>query len=149
MTPLFLLDALENQLKVILEHVGLRCGKPFQVYPQNLPPRKAKGDFSEFPYCKIELGDGSDDKDGSGQDVILVFGVRDDDPEYQGYRDVMNGIESVREYFLKYPTLDGRFEVQRPIQWTIPDNPATYPAYFGALILRFSIPQPQRVSEYT
>lgn len=148
MTPLFLMDALEESLTPVLANVGLLCGKPFRIFRQNLPPRKVKGDVSEFPYCKIELGDGGDEESGSVQDVVLVFGVRDEDPGYQGYRDILNGIETVREHFLKHPELGGSFEAKLPIRWTLSADTATYPAYFGALLLRFDIPRPQRVSKY-
>lgn len=148
MTPYMLLGALKAELSPVLAQTNLLSGKTVTVFEQIMPPRKEDKDTSHFPFCRIELGDGRDAADLSTQDVVLVFGVHDKDANYQGYRDVMNLIQGVREHLLKFPEIAGRFEVQKPIEWAIPTDAEAHPFYYGAMLLRFSIPRIERENQF-
>lgn len=147
--PLYLQSALKAELGLVLAGVMLKTASHIQVYEQNLPPKKDDKDSSFFPFCQIKLGDGEDRDDGSTQDVILVFGTIDKSTSFDGYQDVMNCIQKVREHLLKKRTVANTFEVQLPMRWAAPENEATYPFYYGAVLLTFSIPRIERVNNNT
>lgn len=147
MTPLNLQDSLKMELEKVLANVLLKSSEAFHFYTQNLPPKKDSQDKSMFPYCLIKLGDGEDDQETSTQDVIIVFATWDKDKDYQGYRDVMNAIQIVREYLKKNQEIDDTFSIKYPVRWASPDDSDTYPFYFGAILVTFSLPQIGLVSE--
>lgn len=149
MTPLFLQSTLKTELESVLAEVLLKTAQTINIYEQNLPPKKDDKDRSFFPFCQIKLGDGEDGDDSSTQDVILIFGTIDKSTSFDGYQDVMNCIQKVREHLLKKRTVANTFEVQLPIRWAAPENEATYPFYYGAVLLTFSIPRIERVNNNT
>lgn len=149
MTPLFLQSALKDELELVLAGVLLKTAQQINIYEQNLPPKKGDKDCSFFPFCQIKLGDGEDREDMSTQDIVLVFGAVDKSTKFDGYQDVMNCIQVVREHLMKTGTVANTFEVQLPIRWAAPENEATYPFYYGAVLLTFSIPRIERVNNNT
>jgi hypothetical protein len=149
MTPLDLQDSLKIELTEVLSKVLLKSGEQFNLYTQNLPPKKDAKDKSMFPYSLIKLGDGEDDLDDATQDIVIVFATYDNDQNYQGYRDVMNAIQKVREYLKEKQIIGQRYTVKYPIRWASPDDSDTYPYYFGAILVTFNLPQIGLVSENT
>lgn len=149
MTPLFLQSALKAELKQVLAGVLLKTAQTINIYEQNLPPKKDDKDCSFFPFCQIKLGDGEDKDDVSTQDVILIFGTIDKSTRFDGYQDVMNCIQRVREHLLETRMVANRFEVQLPIRWATPESESTYPFYYGAILLTFDIPRIECVNQYT
>lgn len=147
MTPLDLQDSLKEEFSKVLSGVLIRSGEQFQIYTQNLPPKKDAKDNSMFPYCLIKLVDGEDDQSDATQDVVVVFATIDKEKDYQGYRDVMNAIQKVREYLKKTQEISGKYSVKYPIRWASPDDSDTYPYYFGAILVTFNLPQIGLVSE--
>jgi hypothetical protein len=147
MTSLDLQDSLKTEIGSVLSRVLTKGGEAFHIYTQNLPPKKDAKDDSMFPYGLIKLGDGEDDQDDASQDVVIVFATKDADQSYQGYRDVMNCIQRVREYLREQPEIGKRYSVKNPIRWAAPDDSATYPYYFGAILVTFHIPQIGPISE--
>ena len=141
MTPLDLQDCLEKEIGDVLSKVLIKNDDTFHLYTQNLPSKKDAKDYSMFPYVLIKLGDGEDNLDAATQDVVMVFATRDTDQNYQGYRDVMNAIQKVREYLKKTQEVGERYTVKYPIRWAAPDDSSTYPFYFGAILVTFNIPQ--------
>lgn len=148
MTPLDLLDALADELKPVLQDVGLLEEGEIHIYKQSPPQSKVDKDYSHFPYALFELGDGRDDDERATQDVVIVFGVHDKTRDYQGYRDVMNLITRTRLYLIEHPIIGKRFTVLRPIEWAAPQSNTEHPFYYGAMLLKFEIPQPLVSSDY-
>lgn len=147
MTPLNLQDSLKLEIGDALSKMLLKSGDTFHIYTQNLPPKKDAKDYSMFPYGLIKLGDGEDDQESATQDIVMVFATRDTDKSYQGYRDVMNAIQKVREYLKEQPEIGRKYTIKYPIRWASPDDSATYPFYFGAILVTFNLPQTGIVSE--
>lgn len=112
----------------------------FNVYKQNLPPKKDAKDDSMYPFCLITLVDGEQDEEAI-QDVVFTFGVKDSNSDYQGFRDVVNAIEKVRSFLIGNQEIGERFCLKFPLRWTYPDSTETYPFYFGAIIATYTIPQ--------
>lgn len=149
MTPLFLQDALVTEVGEVLESLQTASENPFKVFPQNIPPRKEDKDYSIFPFCRVVLGDGEDSGEESTQDIVLVLAVRDPGEDMQGYRDVANAVQRLRERFNKRPEVGRCFSIRSPIRWVLPEKDDAYPVYYGALLLTADIPQIDIDSEYT
>ena len=146
MTPINLLDNLVEILKEILVLQSTANETGFNVYSQTLPRKQSAKDDSMFPYCIVSLGDGRQ-SDNSTQDVIITFGIKDKNNDYQGFRDIANAIEGVRQKFSKNPNINDIFDISSSIDWTISDGLETYPFYYGAIILTVTIPQTTNYSE--
>ncbi len=139
MTPLDLLNALEHGMGAVLADCGVLSGEKWRVFKQNMPPRKAEDDEPPCPYCLIGMGDGSDEADGSTQDIVIVFGIKDSTSDRQGYQDVLNAIQRVRQHFNEHRYVEDRAEIKLPIKWIPPEDDSNHPFYFGALLLTFDI----------
>lgn len=144
MTPLMMQDSLVERVQRDLSNMKLMDGRSFTAYPQHLPPRKADKDTSIYPFARVYLGDGEDTDDDATQDVVVVLATRDTSENMQGYRDVMNAIQRLRESLCKAPSLDRRYEIRKPIKWMPPDADATFPEFYGAIQFTVGIPQIER-----
>lgn len=115
-----------------------------QVYIRNLPPLKYEGDADKYlPHCLIGLEVGSDDNEKSSIEVILTFATKDQEPELKGYEKICHLIEITRLSLAEKPTLNGQFEIQKPIQFTLGSiEEETYPYFFGAVMFEVNIPSP-------
>lgn len=137
MTPFALLDALAQELEPVAEEMG------FKVFRQFIPPKKREDEpFQD--YVLVSLGDGSQESEESTQQVIVTFGAEDcpsprGASDYQGYRDVVNMMEKVKQHLLRHRTVGGKFELRLPVQWVFPEE-ENYPFYFGGLLMSFTIP---------
>lgn len=149
MTPLFLLDSLKLKLLELLKMQSTAHETGFNVFLQNLPPKTHAKDDAIFPYCLIELGDGGQTSDSASQDIIITFGVKDANADYQGYRDVANAIEATRQFLTGKSILENTFQLNLPIKWTIPQDTGTYPYYFGAIIVTYELPMLIPTNDYT
>lgn len=135
MTPFALLDALAQELEPVAEEMG------FKVFRQFIPPKKREDEpFQD--YVLVSLGDGSQESEESTQQVVVTFGAEDcpcGASDYQGYRDVVNMMEKVKQHLLRHRTVSGKFELRLPVQWVFPEE-ENYPYYFGGLLMSFTIP---------
>ena len=135
MTPFALLDALAQEIEPVAEEMG------FKVFRQFIPPKKREDEpFQD--YVLVSLGDGSQESEESTQQVIVTFGAEDcpcGASDYQGYRDVVNMMEKVKQHLLRHRTVGGKFELRLPVQWVFPEE-ENYPFYFGGLLMSFTIP---------
>lgn len=147
MTPLMMQDALVQRIQNDLSGMKLMDGKLFRAHPQHLPPRKEDRDYSIFPFARIFLGDGEDTEESVAQEVVVILATRDTAANMQGYRDVMNAIQRLRESFCKNPDVDGRYTIQKPIRWLPPDADATFPEFYGAIQFSVELPQIGRTEE--
>lgn len=137
MTSLYLQDYLKQKLEELLKLQSTAHETGFNVYMQNLPPPTHAKDDTMFPYCLIGLGDGEQTNDTATQDIVISFGVKDVNADYQGYRDIANAIESTKQFLIKHLILDDRYQLKLPIKWVIPQDDIVYPYYFGAIIVTY------------
>lgn len=149
MTPLYLQGELKKLLSKTLKLQSTAQDIGFNVYQQNLPSKLNAKDDSMFPYCLISLGDGEQIEDSATQDVVLTFGVKDIKADYQGYRDIANAIESVRQLLIKEQVVAQIFQLKLPIKWTLPQTEEVYPYYFGAIVATYELPLITPTNQYT
>lgn len=141
MTPTILQDCLTSDFKEQLQDILLKNAKgelvKLNVYLQNLPAKKEQKDSDHFPYVVIRVMDGEtqenqDQGDESTCQICFIIGVYDDNDNYQGYKDVMNIIEKIKQRLFTKKYYNNQFELIKPFKWTIYDED-TYPYYFGGI----------------
>lgn len=91
---------------------------------------------SIFPCVIVRIGEVTDREEGtldqSRIGVQFIVGVYDDAPDCQGYRDVYNIIEAIRQDLLTMPArvLDNRYRLEMPlVSDLVPEQ--EWPFYFG------------------
>lgn len=138
---------LQKSLKKRVERAMTRAAFPdLQVFIRNLPPLKYEGEADEhFPYCLVGLEDGEDEQGSSNITATLTVATMDTEPELRGYEEICHLIEILRLDLAETPLLDGGFEIQPPVHFTLGSlERETYPYFFGAVWFDVTIPAPQR-----
>lgn len=170
-TVYFLQKALQREIERLTEDLVFKqpgTDKPgkLRAFRQQLPiPERGlydpgfesfeigdEQDIYPFPWCVIKVDGGSVAAPGEAQKtkLILVIGIYDDDRQQHGHEDVLLVIERIMERFAKEPLLEHKFtnirlDDREWFRWTLQDaEDDTYPYYFGALELAFSMPGFQR-----
>ncbi len=147
MTPTRLQDSLVADLKKQLDCFLLKNVKGnivnLNIYPQNLPAKKSQKDSDHFPYLLVRVMDG-ETQEGQGEEdntckIAFVVGIYDDTDNYQGYKDVMNIIEKIKQRLRIKRFYNNQFELTLPLKWLIHDED-TYPYYFGGIETNWKIP---------
>ena len=100
---------------------------------------------SNFPCIVVILNECEDREerriDSCTVKMTLLFCVYDDAPECQGYRDLLNMQERVRNYLLINRVIGQKFRVEMPIKTRL-INCETWPVYFGEMDLVFQSGRP-------
>ena len=172
MIALMLLDALVSRLQVLFKDYSLP-GKSGQVqtvkvFPQFLPqpkgvtlkPRGGNGNDEEdeqeygpadiesnFPCIVVKLDEGLDKEenapDATRIDVRILVGAYDASPDCQGYRDVLNILERIRQDLLTSRYLDNKYRLEMPFKWYLfEDQP--WPIFFGQIETVWETGRPQQ-----
>lgn len=136
-----------------------------KVFRQNLPQFDAQDADDFFPYIIVRLEGGgiATPIDPHKVDVLLVIGVFDDateeyrpgdtasfvdengwDKRNLGDMEILEIIEKIQTHYEKKPSLDnGNFYFDGPFNWITQDED-TYPYYFGACELGFTLAAPRK-----
>ena len=106
---------------------------------------------SNFPCIVVILNECEDREerriDSSLVKMTLLFCIYDDNPECQGYRDLLNMQERVRNYLLINRVVSEKFRVEMPIKTRL-INCETWPVYFGEMDLLFQAGRPVMRKEF-
>ena len=145
MTPIMLQSTLIDDLKKLLCDFKLKNTKneltEINIYPQFLPSKTNKKDSEYFPYVVIRVMEG--EKLGVDDDttckIAFVMGVYDEATDNQGYRDIMEIIERIKQHIFTQRSL-GPFSVSYPFKWMVHDEEA-YPYFFGGIETNWTMPQ--------
>ena len=164
MTELNLLDALVNRLCELFKNYELTAKsgllQTVRVFAQYLPQPEAvtsredddkdspeaitpqgytAADIeSNFPCVIVKLDEATDREEGSLNatriNVRILVGTYDESPDCQGYRDVLNIIEAIRQDLLTLPArvLDKRYRLEMSLKSYLIDD-STWPIYFGQI----------------
>ena len=170
MTPLLLLDSLVYFLRDNFAGYQLVNKKgdlqQIKIYPQYVPQpaaitinNRATGlkNYSEldydanFPCIVVRIVDITDKEEGkpdqSRANVKIITGIYDANPECQGYRDIMNIQDKIRDLLLTNRILIKKFMLDMPLITKILDAD-TWPVYFGEMNLVYNIGRPQQPDYY-
>ena len=170
MTELLLIDELVKRLRELFRGYTLlnKSGilQEVKIFAQYLPQpsgisimdKELKGvnnyvseDYdNNFPCVIVKIDDVMDKEEGNADmsecGVKLLCGIYDEAAESQGYRDVMNMQERIRENLLNDRVIGGRYLLKMPM-YTKLLNDDTWPVYFGEQKLIYEIGRP-RMQEY-
>ena len=86
----------------------------------------------------VKLDESTDSEEGTltqtRVNVRFLVGTYDESADCQGYRDVLNIIEVIRQDLLTLPgrVLDGRYRMEMPLKNYLFDD-QTWPIYFGQI----------------
>ena len=155
MTPVQLIEDLEDELMKVLEHLqfmdestGETTG--INVFSFGIPLEKTAEDKKKkFPYVLILPDEGAINDSASPQTVSvqLLIGIYDKGLENQGKKHVLNVINDICERFLKNPVLKGRYYADEKIIWVV-DKEEKYPYHYGAVWMIFNTSTFRRENEY-
>ena len=171
MTAAFLQEELAEELGKILSGIRLRNPQgemsSIHIFEQLLPmpepsdEEKIPEELLEnglaeeqtvpdpYPYVIVRIGDGEIKDENSAQEanITLLIGTYEPDYDKQGHKDVLNIIAKVYERFVKMPVLNGKYTIQYPVLWTLPEE-ESYPFYFGGMNLTFETAAVRREDPY-
>jgi hypothetical protein len=129
----------EKTIKVFSQYLPQPKGptiKPRGEAPEEEPNNVyGPADFeANFPCVIVKLDEGTDKEentlDATRIIVRVLVGIYDDKPDCQGYRDVMNIMETVRQDLLMERYLERKYRLAMPLKWYLfEDQP--WPVFFG------------------
>lgn len=169
MTALNLIDELCYKLKMLFEGYTLlnknKVPQEVRIFPQYMPQPQSvtlservtglknytesdyEANFPSIVVQHLELSDFEENRiEMSVHKIRLLFGVFDDEPNCQGYRDILNMIDLVRNNFLVYRILANKFRLNEPMISKILDAD-TWPVYFGEMSLSYESGRPSMPSK--
>lgn len=150
MAALNLRNALMARVGETLKNVPLKTSynnqDPFKIFKQKIPEKlssdfdysKEGGDKALFPFCVVKLSDGIQEENVSTEIITtqLIIGVKNDNPEGDGFDDVMACMSAIRADLNNNPIVNKKYLLNYPISWTTVDVD-THPYYYIALNLDF------------
>jgi hypothetical protein len=91
---------------------------------------------ANFPCIVVKFDEGTDKEenvaDATRIAVRILVGAYDESPDCQGYRDVMNIMETVRQVLLSTRYLERKYKLEMPFKWYLfEDQP--WPVFFGQI----------------
>jgi hypothetical protein len=160
MIALNLLDALVARLQAIFSDYALPAKggeeKNIKIFSQYLPQPKGPTvtpggqaedeelegvygpkDFeANFPCIIVKFDEGTDKEENTSDAtriaVRILVGAYDESPDCQGYRDVMNILETIRQELLTARYLERKYKLEMPFKWYLfEDQP--WPVFFGQI----------------
>lgn len=149
MTPDFLQEAIIGELRDEFRDLTLptRTGErsSLNFFRQDVPIPLGSDDEDDadpaIPYIIVRISDGTfdDHKEAMHVGVALIICVYDEGQDKHGHRDVLSIITRIYRRLGAVPHI-GPFMCELPIEWALQTELDTYPYYFGAVQLTFSIP---------
>jgi hypothetical protein len=115
------------------------------VFAQNLPRQETAEEVDPFPYVIVRIDSGNIETQTSPYKVavVLIVGIYDEDLSNQGHMDVLDIFEHIQSGLEANPLVGGEFVFTDPFNWALQDE-ESYPYFFGAASLSFSVPAPRR-----
>ncbi len=159
MTPIILLDRLEEFVKAVTKDIKLQVRVRNQnsdeekeraalVYKMRVPTKEDQ--TQKVPYILLQVLTGKDDKkerepDESNCQIRIVVATYSEDGDVGAY-DVLNVILRIRSELEKVGIIAGQFVLQMPLEYIIyPDSAPPY--YMGEMITNWSMPTIKREVE--
>jgi len=139
LTVIDLLDALAEESREALKGFCLRSAKgneiPLNIYTQNLPLKEEKNDEKLYPYVCVcyESSDIENAHEGKElADIYFVVGIIDKEKDNQGFRDVLQILERLKQHFFRKGIIKGAFRLEYPVKTMLQDED-TYPYFMGGI----------------
>ncbi|MDR2523676.1 MAG: hypothetical protein LBC93_08275 [Synergistaceae bacterium] len=91
---------------------------------------------ANFPCAVVKFDEGTGKEenapDAARIAVRILVGVYDDNPDCQGYRDVMNILERIRLELLSVRYLERKYRLEMPFKWYLFEE-QPWPVFFGQI----------------
>lgn len=148
MVSMVLVDALSSVLTTALANYTFTTPKGVATAPHVvagwLPPKDPKNAASgleDVPYVLIRFAGHDDLAEGDSEAKVHIYvGIYDE--SHDGWRNVANVLEHIRQVLLKNRTIAKKFRLTLPLKSTIPTEEQPYPNWVGWLETRWTIAQP-------
>jgi hypothetical protein len=110
------------------------------IYPQYLPAKTGAKDTKHYPYIRVILTDGADttETDPNSCKVLIEIGVNDNNPNYQGYRDLCNIIQKIYDHLMRTKIFQNKYEIEYPILWALSEEDL-FPHFIGGLETNWTV----------
>lgn len=145
-----LTNALRERLAFILKDLLLPTEKlndPLKtasIINGYLPPKRAGGAGSEFPFVIVRPGSGRTGEDGYTRlSVKFVIGCFSED--YDGYEYALQVLARIRAGLMENRTLADRFRLELPFTWELYDD-QPYPQWELQVMTEWTLPTPQEIA---
>ncbi|MCD8364774.1 MAG: hypothetical protein LUC83_02975 [Clostridiales bacterium] len=112
-------------------------------YAHRLPITQSDEDdpAQYFPYfiVRFDMGKTANDDDCWHVATDIIIGVHDTALE-DGHEHILVAIQRIVDRYASDPWLLGKYRADQDIQWVVQEDD-TYPFYFGAVAINFSVPK--------
>ena len=144
----------ENPVRVFSQYLPQPKGptiRPKGQKEEDVGPEYSAEDFEEnFPCLVVKIDEFTDKEenapDATRINVRILVGVYDDSPDCQGYRDVLNIIETIRQELLVSRVLDKKYRLEMPFKgYLFEDQP--WPVFFGQIETVWESGRPQMLGK--
>ena len=153
MIPTDLQRAFVAELDALFGDYLITDRKKVNIFFQWLPidTGEDEGVADIFPYVLVIMNAGEiKGRDNTGFlsenliNVSFIVGVKDDNPNRQGYQDAVNMINAIYLHFMKnqFKPLAKLFSIQQNVKWELPDQSTdSHPFYMAALYTTWNAPR--------
>jgi hypothetical protein len=109
------------------------------------------GDITTYPAIVIRAKQGVQSQEYEKVTVEMLVGCFDDTKDQQGYRDVMQLVERLKQRIREQSVIRQKFPVRLPLNWQVnkrsssaggPSSYNEYPYWFGEIQVDFQLPIP-------
>ncbi|MDR1509230.1 MAG: hypothetical protein LBS53_06290 [Synergistaceae bacterium] len=147
-------DGTEKVVKVFTQYLPQPKGPTVKPRGQQEETQEAvygPEDFeANFPCAVVKFDEGTDKEenapDATRVTVRILIGAYDDTPDCQGYRDVMNIVETVRQELLTTRYLERKYRLEMPFKWYLFDE-QPWPVFFGQIESVWETGRPQTMKD--
>ena len=95
---------------------------------------------SLFPYLIVRLEEGSISNDKNTCQIVLIFGVHNEDRNRQGYKDLLNLMQKVMYHYTTEKVIAERYRIGDEIEWVVQDGDNIFPHFIGAVSFEVELP---------
>ena len=146
MTPINLIKALVKELRVVLKDFKLQAeyqaDRKIRVYEQIIPLAESRTDtfFPNVVVYLVRVDEDGEDSIATVNFSIAVYGGEDE----EGWRDLFNLAERVRQFVLAHPVIDKKFQLVMPIYFApVPPSEQPEPFFYFDCMTRYLIATPR------
>lgn len=144
MTAFTLQEDLAHELRELLSEFRIKEKeeyKPIRVLVQDIPFTRDKQEADNlFPYIIVRLEEGSISNDKNICQVVLIFGVHNEDKNRQGYKDLLNLMQKVMYHYATEKIIVERYCIGDTMEWLIQDGDNIFPHFIGAVSFEVELP---------
>ncbi len=114
--------------------------KKVNIFMQDIPFSQQKNAKEIFPYIIVRVEEGSISTEKNICQVVLIFGVYNDDIDRQGYKDLLNIMQKVLYHYSVEKIISQRYVVNGEMEWVIQNDENIFPHFIGGISFDVELP---------